>query len=70
MQRKDRNAEIDGGADSGSVYLMLINISVQPPAIAMAAKYSDQLVKTSDGWKFERRVTTSEGPRPPAAPKQ
>jgi hypothetical protein len=53
---------------AGSVYLMLINIGVQPPVIAIAAKYHDQLVKTPEGWKFERRVTTNEGPA--AAPKQ
>jgi SnoaL-like domain len=55
---------------TGSVYLMLINVGVKPPVIALAAKYHDQLVKTPDGWKFERRVTTSEAPpQAAAAPK-
>ncbi len=56
-----------GQAATGSVYLMLINIGVQPPVIALAARYHDQLVKTPDGWKFEGRVTTTEGPRQAAA---
>jgi hypothetical protein len=58
----------DHGA-TASVYLMLINIGVQPPVIALAAKYHDQLVKTPDGWKFARRTTTTEGERQAAAPK-
>ncbi len=56
-----------GQGATGSVYLMLINIGVQPPVIALAARYHDQLVKTPDGWKFERRATTTEAPQQAAA---
>jgi len=53
---------------SGSVYLLLVDVSVRPPAIQAAAKYEDQLVKTPDGWRFKKRVTKNEGPPPAAAP--
>ncbi len=53
---------------SGSVYLLLVDVGVRPPAIQAAAKYEDQLVKTADGWRFKKRVTKGEGPPPaPAA---
>jgi hypothetical protein len=56
---------------NGSVYLLLVNVGVRPPAISAAAKYDDQLVKTAQGWRFKKRVTKSEGPPPAAAaPKQ
>ncbi len=55
-----------GGA-SGSVYLMLLDVSVRPPAIASTAKYSDTLVKTPQGWRFKTRTTRADpapAPRP------
>jgi actinorhodin biosynthesis protein ActVIA len=52
---------------SGSVYLLLVDVGVRPPAIQAAAKYEDQLVKTSDGWRFKKRVTHNEGPPRTAA---
>ena len=54
---------------SGSVYLLLVDVSVRPPTIAAAAKYDDQLVKTAQGWRFKKRVTKGEGP-PPSAEKK
>jgi hypothetical protein len=51
---------------TGSVYLLLVDVSVKPPAIGSAAKYEDSLVKTPQGWRFKKRVTKAEGP--PAAP--
>jgi hypothetical protein len=53
----------------GSVYLLLVDVSVRPPAITAAAKYEDQLVKTPQGWRFKKRVTKAEGAPPAAAPK-
>src|SRR5579871_3961440 len=47
---------------AGSVYLLLVDVGVRPPAIQAAAKYEDQLVKTADGWRFKKRVTKNEGP--------
>lgn len=52
---------------SGSVYLLLVDVGVRPPAIQAAAKYEDQLVKTSAGWRFKKRVTQNEGPPRTAA---
>lgn len=49
---------------SGSVYLLLVDISMRPPAIALAAKYDDQLVKTPQGWRFKKRTTKAETPVP------
>jgi SnoaL-like domain len=51
----------------GSVYLLLVNVGVRPPAIQAAAKYEDQMVKTPDGWRFKKRVTKNEGPPPASA---
>lgn len=48
---------------------MLINIGVQPPVIAFAAKYHNRLIGTPGCWNFQRRVTTNEEPRPVAPPK-
>ncbi len=52
---------------NGAVYLMLINVGVNPPAIGTAAKYSDQLVKTPQGWRFKKRQTSRDGVSPAAA---
>ena len=46
-------ATADGAA--GTAYLMLWKISVQPPEIVLTGTYSDQLVKTPNGWKFKAR---------------
>jgi len=54
---------------SGSVYLLLVDVSVRPPAIVAAAMYDDQLVKTPQGWRFKKRVTKAEGAPPPAEKK-
>lgn len=46
-----------GGA-SGSVYLLLVDVGGEgkPPTIRTAATYVDDLVKTSDGWRFKKRT--------------
>jgi hypothetical protein len=46
-----------GGA-SGSVYLLLVDAGGEgkPPTIRTAATYVDDLVKTSDGWRFKKRT--------------
>lgn len=48
---------------TGSVYLMLVDVSAKPPVIQSTAKYSDELVKTAQGWRFKKRTT-----RPDTAP--
>lgn len=49
---------------TGKVYLLLVDVGQKPPAISTAARYSDVLVKTSGGWRFKKRQTTSD-PAPP-----
>ena len=71
MRHWNTNLAITGTPEgaSGYVYLLLVDISAKPPAIATAAHYEDQLVKTADGWRFKKRATKGEAPPPPAAPK-
>jgi hypothetical protein len=54
----------DDGA-TGSVYLLLLDISARPPVMAMSAMYEDALVKTPQGWRFKSRVLHGD-----AAPKR
>jgi bifunctional aromatase (cyclase/dehydratase) len=42
---------------SGTVYLMLVDVSARPPVIRTAARYEDSLVKTAQGWRFKKRTT-------------
>lgn len=50
---------------SGSVYLLLIDVSARPPAIGSAARYTDSLVKTPQGWRFKQRATKGDSAAPP-----
>jgi actinorhodin biosynthesis protein ActVIA len=50
---------------SGSVYLLLIDVSVRPPVIGSAARYTDSLVKTPQGWRFKQRATKGDSAAPP-----
>jgi hypothetical protein len=62
----------DGKNATGSVYLMLLDVSTKPVSIAAVATYTDSLVKTSSGWRFTKRTTHSDGAAAaasPAAPK-
>jgi hypothetical protein len=42
---------------SGQVYLVLVDFATKPASIATSATYSDELVKTSAGWRFKKRAT-------------
>jgi hypothetical protein len=42
---------------TGQVYLMLIDFGTKPASIATSANYSDELVKTAQGWRFKKRAT-------------
>ena len=55
-----------GGGATGSVYLMLMNVSTQPPTISSVARYADELVKTPQGWRFKKRTTRGDSATPPA----
>jgi actinorhodin biosynthesis protein ActVIA len=49
---------------SGQVYLVLVDFATKPPSIVTSATYSDELVKTAQGWRFKKRAT--KGDTPPA----
>jgi hypothetical protein len=53
---------------SGQVYLVLVDFANKPATIATSATYSDELVKTSQGWRFKKRTTKGDI-APPVAPK-
>jgi hypothetical protein len=53
---------------SGQVYLVLVDFTSKPISIVTSATYSDELVKTAQGWRFKKRATKGDT-APPAAPK-
>jgi SnoaL-like domain len=67
----NNNLQITGNSKeaSGAVYLMLVDFSTKPPSIVGTASYTDNLVKTKDGWRFTKRVTKGDSvPAAPSAP--
>jgi phenylacetate-coenzyme A ligase PaaK-like adenylate-forming protein len=50
---------------SGQVYLVLVDFGTKPPTIATSASYSDELVKTAQGWRFKKRATKGDVAPPP-----
>ena len=46
-----------GDGASGQVYLVLVDFATKPPSIVTSATYSDELVKTAQGWRFKKRAT-------------
>jgi uncharacterized protein (TIGR02246 family) len=42
---------------TGQVYLVLVDYGTKPPSIFTSANYSDDLVKTEQGWRFRKRAT-------------
>jgi uncharacterized protein (TIGR02246 family) len=52
---------------SGQVYLVLVDFATKPATIATSATYSDQLVKTAQGWRFTKRQTKGDV-APPSKP--
>ena len=55
---------------SGQVYLVLVDFATKPASIFTSATYSDELVKTAQGWRFKKRATKTDVAPPPAPPKQ
>jgi SnoaL-like domain len=53
---------------NGQVYLVLVDYATKPPSIFTSAAYTDELVKTAQGWRFKKRQTKGDV-APPAAPK-
>jgi ketosteroid isomerase-like protein len=64
------NLRVSGNSThaTGSVYLMLLDISSQPATIMSTASYTDDLVKTANGWRFTKRVIRLDGPPPAPLP--
>ncbi len=50
---------------SGQVYLVLVDFGTKPATIATSASYSDELVKTAQGWRFKKRATKGDVAPPP-----
>ena len=53
---------------TGQVYLVLVDYATKPPSIFTSAAYSDELVKTAQGWRFKKRATKGDT-APAATPK-
>ena len=51
------------GAD-GTIYLLLVNTSTQPPSVTGSGIYRDTLVRTAEGWKFKTKYAHLDGPSP------
>ena len=54
----------------GQVYLVLVDFASKPATIVTSASYSDELVKTAQGWRFKKRATKGDVAPAPAPPKQ
>ncbi len=50
---------------SGQVYLVLVDFSTKPATIVTSASYTDELVKTAQGWRFKKRATKGDVVAPP-----
>ncbi len=50
----------------GQVYLVLVDFANKPATIVTSASYTDELVKTAQGWRFKKR--TSKGDVAPPKP--
>jgi hypothetical protein len=64
------NLRITASAEgaNGTVMLMLLDVTAQPPAIASTGMYTDVLVKTPNGWRFKTRVVKGDALPAAAAP--
>ena len=53
---------------NASAYLLTFNITATPPYVDHGGIYTDQLVKTKDGWKYKRRTYRSRESFEPGRP--
>lgn len=51
---------------AGQVYLVLVDFATKPATIVTSASYTDELVRTAQGWRFAKRTT--KGDAVPAKP--
>jgi 3-phenylpropionate/cinnamic acid dioxygenase small subunit len=61
------NIQITQTADgaTGTAYLMLWKVSTQPAEVVLTGIYTDELVKTSEGWRFKARLVKIDQPSNP-----
>lgn len=70
-QRRHWNSNLlvtgDSKTAKGSVYLMLLDLSTKPASVMMTGTYTDELVKTPQGWRFTKRAVNRDAAPAPAA---
>ena len=48
---------------------LLVDFATKPPSIVASGTYTDELVKTAQGWQFKKRRTKADvAPTAPASP--
>jgi hypothetical protein len=57
----------DGKEANGFVYLMLVDVTTKPASMVSTHTYTDNLIKTKDGWRFTKRITKPDVPPAAAA---
>lgn len=56
------------GTARGSVYALIFNVSAKPPFVDHSGVYEDTLVKTSEGWRYKKRIFKPSGDFQPSMP--
>lgn len=51
---------------AGQVYLILVDFATKPASIVTSAAYTDEMVKTPQGWRFKKRQTKGDVAPAPA----
>jgi hypothetical protein len=67
----NNNLQVTGNSKeaNASVYLLLVDFITKPASIVGTATYTDNLIKTKDGWRFTKRTTKGDAaPASPSAP--
>ncbi len=58
-----QNVWVDGDGDTASLRAYLSNVKAgDTPTAVQTGRYNDEVVRTSDGWRFSRRTLTLDGP--------
>ena len=47
---------------TGRAYYVLLDVTTQPATTTFTGRYDDDFVKTSDGWKIQRRTINRDSP--------
>jgi hypothetical protein len=70
LKHWNNNLQITGNGKeaNGFVYLMLVDVTTKPASMVSTHTYTDNLVKTKDGWRFTKRITKADVPPAAAAP--